>query len=57
MDLFILPFPDPAVLSISGPISDLNIRSVHPYQGVPCLHPETAGIGSSNKHSDALKKG
>ena len=26
-------------------------------EGVPCLRPETAGIGSSNKPSDPLKKG
>ena len=30
MDLLIFLIPDPAILSISGPISDLNIGSVHP---------------------------
>lgn len=36
VDLLTLLIPDPAILSISGLISDLNIGSVHPY--IPVAH-------------------
>ena len=38
MDLLIFLIPDPAILSISGPISDLHIVSVHPYLLKRCIY-------------------